>query len=257
MVVPTLALSGLANVAAGAAFLVVGLRFVPRRVSPDSQLAMQAFAMYWAALGAYTLVGGAMDLLAAAGVTPFPLFLAVRLLSIPIIVIGVGSVTFYLLFLFSGDQRWVWPVAAFFSLVLVGMSYYVADREPFGVLVSGWRTDLAYANPYETGFFSIIVLGIVVPPILGAIAYLVLAWRLPRGDAARRARWVGTAILLWSLAALAARLGDGSDFAQFLTRPVLGVAVAIVVVRAYLPARVAPRASPEHQALMARVEQLV
>lgn len=254
----TLALSGLVSLVSGAAFLHVGLRAIPRRVSAENQLARQAFGAYWAALGAYTAMLGAMDLLAAAGHAPFPLFLAVRLVSLPFLVVSVCGAAYYFLHLFTGDQRWVWPIAFFGAALLVGITYFVADREPIGVAVGAWRTDIQYANPYETPVFNVLVLLLALPPIVGSLAYLTLAPAL-RGDARRRAVMVGASILLWSLAALVARLGEGSDLVQLLARPVLGVAAAAIVVRAYRPTG-PPRvraADPADAMLVQRANQLI
>lgn len=255
MTAATLVVSGLVSILSGAAFLHVGLRAIPRRVSPENQLARQAFGSYWAALGAYTAIAGGLDLLAAAGIAPFGLFLAVRLAMLPLLVMSVGGAMFYFLHLFTGEQRWVWPVTLLSAWMLVALAWFVADREPMGVLVHDWHADLAYANPYETPVFSVLVLLLALPPIAGSFVYLMLAPRL-QGDARRRAVMVGSAILLWSLAAVVARLGEGSDLMQLLARPVLGVGAAIIVVRAYMPAQ-APEPATVDAGLVHRANQLI
>lgn len=257
MALATLALSGAVYLVAGIVFALVGFRFVPRRVSAESQLANQSFAVYWIGMGAYTALGGILDIVAAMGFTPFSLFFTARLVGLPILMMSVGGVTFYFLYLFTGDQRWVFPLAAFFSLTLVAMTYYIADRQPVGVLVTAWRTDLAYANPYETTALSLLALAVALPPIVGAIAYLVLARQLAPEQGSRRIALVGGAILVWSVAAVVARLSPESDFAQLLTRPVLGLVAAMTILYAYRPTGVRDRAASAVDGLLDRARQLI
>lgn len=251
----TLVVSGLVSVASGAAFLYVGLRAIPRRVSPENQLARQAFGAYWAALGAYTALAGILDVLAAVGAAPFGFFLAVRLAMLPLLVMSVGGVMFYFLHLFTGDQRWAWPVSMVSAWMLVALAWSVASWQPVGVSVGDWHADLAYRNETHAPWFSLLVLMLALPPILGSFAYLVLAPRL-QGEARRRAVMVGAAILLWSLAAVVARLGEDSDLVQLLARPVLGVGAAVIVVRAYMPAR-AEHPTAADAGLVQRANQLI
>src|SRR5206468_1869294 len=148
-----------------------------------------------------------------------------RYATLPILCLGIGSVTFYFLYLFTGQQRWAWPVALFYALVLMAMTYHVRDREPIGVLVTAWRTDIAYAATYESSFFRLIVLMLVLPPLAGGLAYLGLLRRLQSREERYRVALVGGAIVAWSAAALAARLAETSGAVQLLSRPVLGLAV--------------------------------
>lgn len=261
MVLATLLLSGLVNVLAGAVFVVVGLRFVPRPTSDASRLANQAFMVYWIASGVYTAIAGATDIAAAAGYTPYLAFLALRYLTLPILCMAVGSLTFYFAYLFSGRVGWIWPLMAFFATVLMALTYHVRDRVPVGVVVGNWRVDIEYAAPYESTAFKVIVLAIVLPPLVGALAFIRLARRL-EGEERRRVLLVGIAMLTWTLAAVASRLAS-SDLMQLLTRPVMGIVVAAIVLSAYRAGgvRVAPRerASDDarRRALMERVDKLV
>lgn len=264
MALGTLALSGAVNALAGLVFMVVGLRFVPKPTSDRDRLARQAFSVYWTGIGAYTLVGGVLDIMAAAGFAPFPLFLGVRYLTIPILCLGIGSLTFYFLYLFTGEDRWSWVVTGFYALVLTAATYHVRDRTPIGVDVTAWRTDLHYADTYESPFFQLILLMLVLPPLLGGVAYTILARKLPSRGERYRVAVVGTVLVAWSAAALAARLAQTSGFVQFLSRPVLGLVVVAAVLAAYRPPPAAQRwtrgdarDAGAKSALLERVRQLV
>lgn len=229
----TLLLAGLVNMTAGALFAYVGLRFVPRRTSRDSQLANQAFATYWTCMGLYHLIDGAQETAASVGYAPFDAFLFLRYLSLPILTLAVGGVTFYFVYLFTGRQTLAWPVVGAFSLVLMTMTFHIRDREPIGVIVSAWNTDLLYARPYESLFFDVILLALVLPPIVGAAFYLRLRRSLTEPHDRRRVLVIGWSILLWSLAAFLARALGSNDFLEFLSRPVLGLLAAASVLAAY------------------------
>lgn len=260
----TLLLAGLVNMIAGALFVLVGIRFVPRRTSRENELANQAFAVYWSATGRYAMLAGALEALAAFGHTPFGLFLFARYASLPILTLAVGSVTFYFVYLFTGRQTWVWPIAAVYSSVLMAMTFYVGDREPIGVLVSAWNTDLLYAQPYESTTFRLILLLLALPPIVGAAFYITLRRNLAEAHDRRRVLLVGTSILAWSLAASLTRIADGDDLLEFLSRPVLGLLVATTVLAAYRPSEAAPAyrtraalAEARRRALDERLGQLI
>ena len=260
----TLFASGLVNIAAGGVFMLVGLRFVPRRTSRENQLANQAFSAYWTGVGAYTLVSGTLEVMASMGYAPFPLVLFVRYASLPLLTIGIGSLTFYFLYLFSGRQSWLWPVVGFYSLVLTTTTFYIRDREPVGVRIDAWNTDLAYAAPYESGLFAIILLMLVLPPIVGSLFYLRLRRRLADPADRRRVILVGTSILAWSAAAVLARVASGNDLIELLSRPVLGLAVVGTILLAFRPTASplgpedhAARAEQRQRALDERVAQLI
>lgn len=221
---------------AGTIFAYVGLRFVPRRISRENQLANQAFATYWTCMGLYMLLSGALEASASLGYAPFGLFLGARYLSLPILTLSIGAVTFYFVHLFTGRQTLAWVVVGAYSLVLMVMTFYIRDREPFGVLVAPWNTDLLYARPYESLAFDLILLALVVPPIVGAVFYLRLRKSVSDPYDKRRIVLVGSSILVWSLAAVIVRVASGDDFLEFLSRPVLGLLVAGTVVSAFRPA---------------------
>lgn len=259
---PTLAVAGIVNLVAGAVFALVGARYVPRSTSTQSALASQAFSAYWIALGAYTAIDGALDLLAAFDRAPFSAYLVMRYATLPIMTVAVGSVTFYFGYLLTGRQSLALPIAAFYAFVLVGMTVHVTSSDPYAVAVGPWDTDLAYRGDFEeSSFFRAIILALALPPVFGAIVYLWLARRIEDPAARRRVRLVGTGMLVWSFAAILARLATDNDALQFLSRPVLGCAVAAAVLMAYYP-DTRPHRDPveddaKRRALDARLHQLL
>lgn len=256
----SLAVSGLVNLAAGATFTYVGLRFVPRETSSESRLANQAFVAYWAAFGLYTMAGGALELLAALGWTPLPVFLAVRYAMLPLMCISIGGLTFYFAYLFTGKLAWIWPITVFFAYMLVAATFYITTQRPVGVLTAAWHTDLVYAEPMRAGAFQALFLFLALPPLIGGVFYVMLGLRLPHGEARRRVLLVGGSILGWTISVAIARLATSSDLLQFFSRPVFGLAVAAAVTIAYRPARASaegPTREEKLRALDMRMQQLL
>ncbi|HEX2021650.1 MAG TPA: hypothetical protein VHH36_03005 [Candidatus Thermoplasmatota archaeon] len=229
----TLLASGLVNLVAGAAFVRVGLHFRRRPAEPANRLAVRAFAAYWIGVGLYVSSwGGVLDVLASFGVAPFGLFLAARYASLPIACAALGALMFYFAFLFTGRRAWIWISALAYAATLAAGAWYVWARDPVGVSVQAWRTDLAYASPFGSPALNAIVLMLVLPPMLGALAYATLARRAPTDAARRRILLVSAALFLWNGSALFARLSD-DDFWQLVTRPVAGLAAAALALYAY------------------------
>jgi hypothetical protein len=234
MVVATLLLGSLVNLAAAAVFVYVGGHFRPG-ASGDGGGAARAFRVYWTGLGLYTAYGGVMDALASVGWTPFPAFLAARLVSLPVISAALAGLSYYFLYLFTGNRAWL-PVSAAAYMVACGVAvYYVWSRIPAGVAVYDWRTDIAYANPYETPALDAILLIFVLPPLVGSLAYGTLALRVASSAARYRIVVVSSAIFLSTVGAVVARVADTSQLVQLLSRPVLGALVAAAVLAAYRP----------------------
>lgn len=232
-VLPTLLTSGVVSLAAGAAFIYVGWRFRRSHAGTRHRLAVEAFSLYWMGVGLYTFLwGGVTDVLASLGYAPFGPFLVARHVTMPLVCIALGALMFYFAFLFTGRRGWIYAAAAVYGLVLVASVAYVQARDPVGVSVQDWRTDLAYAEPFASPVFSLILLLLVVPPMIGAVAYATLARKATDRAARRRILLVSSAIFLWSGAALLARLSE-SDLWQLVTRPILGALVAALVLYAY------------------------
>lgn len=237
MVRETLLASGVVSLLAAAAFAYVGWLLWQRHVTAANRVAARAFTTYWLGLAAYTGVGGVESVVASFGVAPFPLFLALRYLTIPLLCATIGAVVFYFVFLYTGREAWRRVVTVVYGFVGVTGLYYVWSREPIGVAVSEWRTDLAYAADYESPFFTLILLMLVLPQLVGAVAYAALIPRTPRASQRYRIALVSSVIFVWGVAALVARLAASSGFVQLLTRPVLGLVVVAAVLLAYRPPR--------------------
>ena len=213
--------------------------------------AARAFVAYWVACGGFNLLHATLSALAAFGVAPLALHLVAKDVGYVLAATGLGGLAFYLLYLFTGSRRWLLPTFAFYTLLCAATVYYSHARGPQGVVVEGWKTDLAYAEPLSEPA-TLIVLMFLLPQVVGALAYGTLAWRAREPIQRYRAAVLGTAIFVWFASALAAEIAR-APFWQFVTRLVIGLAVAVLVVLAYSPPAFL-RMAPTPEALQAREE---
>jgi hypothetical protein len=230
----TLAVSAVVSLVAAAVFLFVGELFRRRVRGSGGQLALGGFTVYWYGIGTYTLFGALGDALAALGVTPFALFLGIRYVTIPVASAALAGLGFYIVYLYTGRAGWAWPIGAFYGLITLGMWYYVTRQHPVGVAVLRWRTDLAYEHELVSPVFLGILLALMVPQLVAAVAYLTLVRRVDAPTQRWRILLVGSGIILWFSSSLAARAAD-DDLWQLVTRPGLGMLVAAMVLAAYRP----------------------
>lgn len=228
----TLAISGGVSLLAAIVFAYVGRRFSSRPREAEDRLAARAFGTWWFGIAAYTAMAAALDLLAAAGSASFPVHVAWRYLSIPVLCVALWGLMGYLAYLFTGRAWTITATGGLYALLALAATAHVALSRPVGVVVMGWRTDLAYATAFEGGPFVLLLALLVLPQIVGAAAYLALAPRAPDRASRLRILLVGAGILVWLSSALVARMSD-DDAWQFFSRPVLGLAVAGAILYAY------------------------
>lgn len=253
-VVGTLLLASLVGALAASAFFYAAWAFWRTRPSSSRGVPARAFVTYWVACGAFNLLNAILGALASFGVAPFPLFLVAKDVGYVLAATGLAGLAFYLLYLFTGSARWLWPTAVFYAGVCLATVYYSHARDPGGVLVGAWKTDLAYAEPLSTPA-TVIVLLFLLPQILGAVAYGTLAWRAKEPVHRYRVGVLSTAIFVWFASALAAELSH-APFWQLVTRLGIGLAVAAAVVLAYAPpGPLQARFPPSPEALLADEER--
>lgn len=253
-VVGTLLLTSAVSAVAAVAFLYAGRAFWRTRPKGQRGPAARAFVTYWWASAAYHLLTAALGLLGAFALTPFDLFLAARYVAVVLAGTCLTGLAFYVLYLFTGRRAWLWPTIAFYAAVGLSTMYYLNARRPIGVLVEPWKVDLLYSEPLS-GVATAIVLMLLLPQIVGALAYGTLAWRVREPEQRFRVGVIATAIFVWFASALAAEISR-EPFWQFVTRPGIGLAVAALVVLAYSPpAFLHKRFPPSEETALAREEE--
>lgn len=256
----TLAVSGSLGLAAGAGFLATSAWFARGHregLDAEARAAARSFTWWWAALGVFTLLQAILDLVAATGAAPLDFFVATRLVSIVVLGFALYGLLDYTLYLRWGNARHRLLAAAYFLVASLGSILAIVLHPPTHVEIAPWRADVGFQRamrPWESGFLVVVW---TLPQFAACASQLLLSRdRAAAGPARDRMRTVFGALLVYVVANAIARYTN-DDALHLLLRPVLGLAIAIVVVRAYAP-RAPPRAStPAELALETRIRELV
>lgn len=236
MAEPTLLAGGLLALAAACVYAYVGARLGQRPVSADARLAAQAFSVWWMGLAAITAVGGLQSLAGYVDTTDLAVFTTLSYVNLLVISAALWGLLYYLVYLFTGSRRALGPITAFYAATYVGLVYMVTYNDPIGVTVGRWGTTIQYANPLSSTLTGIVVFLILLPPMIGAIAYGTLYFRVKERTTRYRIALVSASIIVWfGSVALGSLLGLSSlDWWQLFTR-FLGLAAAFGILLAYRP----------------------
>lgn len=236
---PTLLISTLFATVSAGIYGYVGWRLGKRVIaSSQARLAWELFTVWWYGLAASTLIGGFLNLLGAFSLASLPLFVTATYLNILVICLALFGLLYYLIFLFSGNRRWLRPLAGFYTLYYALLVYYITASGPSHVTVGRWSTTLAYRAPLTGPFFTLIVVLLLLPQILGGLAYFTLYFHVPEATQRYRILLVSWSIILWFTSPLIAQAGGfGQQDAWQLTSRLIGLAAALTILMAYLPPR--------------------
>lgn len=228
----TLALSALADAAAMGVYLSVSAHLWRRPASAEGRTALRALATYWATTGLFLGSSGLVAALAVLDALPFEIALAHRYTGLALASAGLAALLAYFAYLGTGSRRALPAFVAIYSAALAYSWHEVWASRPLDVLVHPWHVDLAYAEPMSTGALLVGLLLYLAPPIGGAIWFATLLRRTRDPTQRYRLMAVSAGLGAQMLGILLARLAS-ADLAQFLMRPVLGIAVALLVLSAY------------------------
>lgn len=237
----TLAAAGVVSCATGLAFAWVAFTVARRHVSPENRLGHRAHATWWAGLGAYLVLQGALTILAGFGALTRDLYAASRILAIPLLCASVWGISTYLIALYRGNTRAAMVLAVVYALISALFFWATFGQGELQLRTERWLVTLDDSSPA----YRIVYLFVGLPPILASIAYLALLPRIQDPVQRRRVKLVGGAILAYVGAGLAARLA-ASDAVIFITLTFLGLGAAAATLLAHHPRPdQEPRSAPE------------
>ena len=230
-------ISALFSIASAAIYGYVAARQRQRTVSnPGARLAWKLFGLWWYCLAATTLVSGLLHSLGAFNIVSLPLFIALTHVNILLICIALWGLLYYLVYLFTGSQRFLVPLTIFYVLYYVLLVYYITASDPAHVEITRWTTRLVYADPITGPFFSLVLVLLVFPQILASLAYFTLFFRVREATQRYRVLLVSWCIILWFGSAFVASVTGLSqeDWWQILSR-LIGLGAALGILCAYFP----------------------
>lgn len=250
----TLAFSAFVSGLAALAFAYAGTRFLSRGLGGERR-ASRAFAAWWMCLAAYLALQGFDDVLGAVGAASLAVFSAVRYATLVLVCAAFAGLAHYVLFVRTGDERWVPRVWGYYGLLAAVFVGIVASARPDGAVIQRWRTDVSLATPVNAPLFAAGLLLAILPVLAAVVAYLRLRRRTHDEIQRRRILVVGTGMLL-ALVAMAVSRASNNDAFQLVARPTLGVGVALAIARAFHEPRPPPDPAAQSE-LERRVRELV
>ncbi len=233
----TLLISALFSIVTAAIYGYVAARLRQRTISSaEARFAWQLFGLWWYCLAATTLLGSIQYLLGAFNMASLPFFVALTYVNILLICIALWGLLYYLVYLFTGSQRFLVPLTIFYVLYYLLLVYYITASGPAGVEITRWTTRLVYADPIPGLFFTLILVLLVFPQILAALAYFTLFFRMREATQRYRVLLVSWCIILWFGSSFAASLTglSAEDWWQMASR-LIGLGAALGILCAYFP----------------------
>lgn len=232
----TLVLGGGLTLAAAFVYLVVGLRLRRRSTRGAARRASQAFALWWVALAGSTLTTAIQQGAGALAVADLATYTTLTIVNFLFICVGLASLLYYLLYLFTGRDDLLVPLALAYLVYFATLLYVITAADPVGVEIGRWNVSLVFAEPLSGPVPTVLLLLLVVPQILGAAAYMSLVAVVESPTRRYRVALVSGSIIVWfSTTLIGVLLGlAGTDLWQVGSR-LLGLAAAMTVLYAYYP----------------------
>lgn len=234
---PTLLFGAIFSLAIGGIYYYVGRALSQRRVAlPDSHLAWTLFVVWWYGLAGTTLAGGVLSLLGAFGATNLQVFVTITQVNLLAICVALYGLMYYLLYLFTGNRRLLTPLTVFYIVYYVLLVYWSQSSLPIGVTLGRWSATLKYQQQNTGPLFVIVLLLLVIPQIIGSLAYFTLYFRVKTATQKYRILLVSWSIIIWFLSAFLASISGlaRQDWWQIISR-LIGLGAALTILMAYQP----------------------
>jgi hypothetical protein len=156
-----------------------------RKVAPTERGAMRAFAVWWAAAAAVLFLTIARTALAMLGVQDLAPYVAMRYALAAPLAIAVWGLLYYLLYLYTGTRRVLWPLTAAYVGVFAYFLWYFSQGGAPTLQTTDW--DVRLVSEPSPGPQAASAFGLVfgLPVIVATLAYGSLFFRVKE----RTQRW--------------------------------------------------------------------
>lgn len=239
----SLLLASLLTLASALLCAYVGQTIRSRKVaSPRSRAANDAFQLWWFAFAGVTALIGLRSLLGAFDVLDRGLHAGLLFLTIPLLALALYGLVYYFAYLVLGDPRLRGPVLVFHVAFALALFLLIVWMHPLGVAADQWATTVRFEHEPQGWILAAIVVPLVAPALIGAVAYVSLLFRVKDPLARYRIGLVSSAVLFWfGTAGLATALGwSRHDLWPLLAR-CIALAATLVILLAYRPPRALER----------------
>lgn len=217
----------------------IAARLGSRQISGQyDRLAWNAFRIWWWGIGALTLVGMLNVVLPLIGIVSLPLFVIVGQLNLIVLSVALWGLLFYLVYLFTGKERWAKPLGIFYAGFYLTLLAYILWLRPTSVEVVEGRAVLQYANEASPAYSLALTLVLVLPQLISSLAYFSFYFRVRERSQKYRILVVSLAIFVWFASPLLANLLQLGDLPWWTIASRLIALLAIgAIYWAYYPPR--------------------
>lgn len=243
-------LGSMVSVLAAGAYATVAWVLGRRHVSASARTAHQAFIVWWAGL-AMLVVFGLLREHVLADLGGLGAHLTTLYVTLGVLFVSLACLLFYLVYIHTARPALTWLPFVYYGLLGLATLWLVHG---FGgpcmapadgcVPPSGWDAGdppaLGSEEDRPGWIGGVFGLALVVPPLLAALLYLLLLFRVPGVTAKYRIVLVAAGIGLWfgfSAARFGASLASDGTAGGEIISSLLGLLSAVLVLAAYLPPR--------------------
>lgn len=219
------------NLAAACVCLLIGLRLARHPAEGVARRASTLFSVWWIALAVDMVLNAAPVLLALVGFTPPALIIAIAYMAVAAICVMFWGLVYYLVYLFTGREGAFVPVTAFYATTYALATAFIFSLGPTGADGGG---GIAYANQPSAFAALLWALSLLIPPIVGSLAYGTLVFRVKHPFRRYRIALVSASMFTWFATAIVVNAPGGSD-AMRATGIVIGILSLTGLVLAYFP----------------------
>ena len=231
----TLLAGAVLSLGTAAGFVAVGVA-VSRRLAARTRPAELAFRAFWFSAAVVWGAQGLMTLAGFLGVATRGVVMALDQVTSPFYCLAAGSLLYYVLYLLTGRERLLWPIAAYYFLAYVALRLVVESAHGVGVEVGAWQVNLLWETPLQGPAYTLVVALIAGPLLAAVLAYASLYFRVEDKVARTRIALVAVGLLAWvGTEAFSYTSGMARTTAGELTRRLVALGATVLILAAYRP----------------------
>lgn len=170
-----------------------------RRVAEEAQgmRALRSFAVAWFGYAGFAAANASRSLLAGLGWTDVSTHVAIQIAAYGLFCLTLWGLTTYLLVIYRGTLDRTAHVRAYFAGLFVLLVAVTLWNAPSGIETDGWVPSLIQTRTLPPPLFLLVLLSLLGPPLVLAVAYAALYPRTADPVARRRILLVSASLVLW------------------------------------------------------------
>ncbi len=177
-------------------FFAIADRLARRPVSESSRLASYLFALWWIGIGTSVAINAVLVGLALTDTLPFPLGISIYLVSLLVDCVFLAALVSALTYVYTGSYHLL-EIGGFYLAFYAVLLDWALSQSPDGLSLHAGVPALAFTAAANPALTAAVTLGLLVPGVAAAVAYLSLLRETADRSIRFRIALVGGSILLW------------------------------------------------------------